>query len=193
MPESEAKLCKKLAPNASLINTFHVTDTIKAVKSLLNKKPIDLLGKRKEILLDLPKIEDKRAIIQISQGCTSYCSFCETKLAKGVLISFPKEKIIQEKGADSIEARQAIIQRIEADNAEAKARIIQYQYNQSLEIRELNNLAQKADKSVGDFSSNTERGRALAQDIRVYRKDINDLNQVLLKNAEDLQKLRQTQ
>ncbi|OGY67187.1 MAG: hypothetical protein A3I24_03680 [Candidatus Harrisonbacteria bacterium RIFCSPLOWO2_02_FULL_41_13b] len=104
-----------------------------------------------------------------------------------------EEKIIQEKGADSIEARQAIIQRIEADNAEAKARIIQYQYNQSLEIRELNNLAQKADKSVGDFSSNTERGRALAQDIRVYRKDINDLNQVLLKNAEDLQKLRQTQ
>ena len=96
MPESEAKLCRKLAPNASLINTFHVTDTIKAVKSLLNKKPIDLLGKRKEILLDLPKIEDKRAIIQISQGCTSYCSFCETKLAKGVLISFPKEKIIQE-------------------------------------------------------------------------------------------------
>ena len=96
MPESEAKLCKKLAPDASLINTFHVTDTIKAVKSLLNKKPIDLLGKRKEILLNLPKIEDKRAIIQISQGCTSYCLFCETKLAKGVLISFPKEKIIQE-------------------------------------------------------------------------------------------------
>ncbi len=96
MPESEAKLCKKLAPNASLINTFHITDTIKAVKSLLNKKPIDLLGKRKEILLDLPKIENKRVIIQISQGCNSYCSFCETKLAKGVLISFPKEKIIKE-------------------------------------------------------------------------------------------------
>ena len=96
MPESEAKLCKKLAPNASLINTFHVTDTINVVKSLLNNHPIELLGKRKEILLDLPKIEGKRVIIQISQGCTSYCNFCETKLAKGVLISFPKEKIIQE-------------------------------------------------------------------------------------------------
>jgi len=96
MPESETKLCRKLAPNASLINTFHVTDTINAVKSLLNNNPIELLGKRKEILLDLPKIEDKRLIIQISQGCNSYCSFCETKLAKGVLISYPKEKIIQE-------------------------------------------------------------------------------------------------
>jgi len=96
MPESEARLCKKLAPNASLINTFHITDTITAVKSLLNKQTIELLGKRKELLLGLPKLESRRSIIQISQGCVSYCNFCETKLAKGVLISFPKEKIIQE-------------------------------------------------------------------------------------------------
>src|SRR3989344_8285 len=45
MPESEAKLCKKLAPNASLINTFHVTDIIKAVKSLLNKNKIKSCNK----------------------------------------------------------------------------------------------------------------------------------------------------
>src|SRR3989344_306241 len=83
MPESEARLCKKLAPNASLINTFHITDTITAVKSLLNKQTIELLGKRKELLLGLPKLESRRSIIQISQGCVSYCNFCETKLAKG--------------------------------------------------------------------------------------------------------------
>jgi len=144
------------------------------------------------VLLKNPELTSVNITLEAERSQALY-NESEARLKDFEAAKRNEEKIIQEKGVNSIEARQAIIQKIEADNAEAKARIIQYQYNQSLEIRELNNLAQKANKSIGDFSSNTERGRALAQDIRVYRKDINDLNQVILKNAEDLQKLRQMQ
>ena len=51
MPEADFKLCKEIAPNASLVNTFHISEIIKAV----NKK-VDLVGKRKEYKAGLPKI-----------------------------------------------------------------------------------------------------------------------------------------
>lgn len=96
MPEAEYEICKKIAPNASLINTQHIKDIIKVINN--KNKIIECLGKRKENKLDLPKItKDKNTVnIQIAEGCLGNCSFCITKLAKGDLHSFPKEDIIKE-------------------------------------------------------------------------------------------------
>ena len=92
MPNAEYKILKKLAPDASLINTSHITE----IPKILNKQ-IELLSFRKESKLNLPKLSNSRAYsIQISEGCLSKCSFCSTKLAKPNLYSFPKEEIINE-------------------------------------------------------------------------------------------------
>ena len=97
MPESETKLLKKLAPDASLVNTFHVAGIDGIVNNILKGKKTDALGKRKEEKTGLPKIFDKNKVsIQIAEGCASSCSFCETKLAKGHIKSTPEEKIVAE-------------------------------------------------------------------------------------------------
>jgi threonylcarbamoyladenosine tRNA methylthiotransferase CDKAL1 len=98
MPEAEPKICRKLFPNASLINTHHVTEISKLIKSSLKNKRLELLGKRKENKTNLEKITKNKdtVSIQIAEGCLGDCSYCITKLAKGNLQSFSKEDIINE-------------------------------------------------------------------------------------------------
>ena len=98
MPEAEYKLCKKVAPSSPLLSPHHVTDIVKVVKDLEKGKITELIGKRKEIKLCLPKIKkDKKiAIVQIAEGCSSQCSFCITKFAKGHILSYPENLILKE-------------------------------------------------------------------------------------------------
>lgn len=96
MPEAMTKECRKLAPNASLINTFHTTEIISVIENILENKRIEFLGKRNEPKLNLPKKQEKEANVQIAQGCLGNCSFCITKLAKGNLNSFSIEEINNE-------------------------------------------------------------------------------------------------
>ena len=96
MPEAETNACRKMFPKASLINTYNITQTTKVVNSSLKNKKLEFLGKRKEIKLGLPKINKKIVTIQIAQGCTSNCTFCETKLAKGFIYSYPEKLVIKE-------------------------------------------------------------------------------------------------
>ncbi len=93
MPEAMTKLCRKIAPNASLINTFNTQKIIEAIKS---KDRIEFLGKGRESKLGLPKVQKKEANIQIAQGCVNNCFYCITKFAKGNLVSSPENEIINE-------------------------------------------------------------------------------------------------
>ena len=97
MSESETKFCKKQFPNASLVNTYNITNISKAVEDLLNNKVTYYLGKRKEVKLKLPKLINKDVVtIQIASGCTSSCLYCEAKLAKGYIQSYPEKLIMYE-------------------------------------------------------------------------------------------------
>jgi threonylcarbamoyladenosine tRNA methylthiotransferase CDKAL1 len=99
MPGSEYHIIKKIAPNASLINTNHVTEIVKIANSMLQGEKVELLEFRIESKLNLPKItKDKIYNLQVSEGCLSHCTYCSTKIAKGILKSFPKQDIIQEIG-----------------------------------------------------------------------------------------------
>ncbi len=99
MPVSEKnKLSKFLSLGVALVSTQNITEISEVVNKVLNNEQVVLTNKRKEIKLGLPKINfsDKIASIQISEGCKSFCGFCSTKLAKGDLTSYPKEKIVEE-------------------------------------------------------------------------------------------------
>lgn len=96
MAEPEYELIKKLAPRASLVNTFHITKISDAVSDAIAKTGSLYLGKRREEKLGLPKIFDNKVSIQIAEGCIDSCFFCETKLAKGHVKSFSPEKIANE-------------------------------------------------------------------------------------------------
>jgi len=96
MPEAEYEICKKIAPNASLINSQHIKNIIEVIKN--KNKVIEFLGKRNENKLNLPKITSKKEVVsvQIAEGCNSNCTYCIIRLAKGSLHSFPEEEIIKE-------------------------------------------------------------------------------------------------
>lgn len=92
------KLQEYLENGVALVSTQNITQIPETITKILEGEQVILLNKRKEIKIGLPKIEtnSKIASIQISEGCLSACKFCSTKLAKGNLVSYPKEKIIEE-------------------------------------------------------------------------------------------------
>ncbi|MBI2148675.1 tRNA (N(6)-L-threonylcarbamoyladenosine(37)-C(2))-methylthiotransferase [Candidatus Woesearchaeota archaeon] len=98
MPVAEKdKLEKYLKKGVALISTQNITEIPETVNKVMNNEQIVLTNKRKEIKLGLPKLnQDKIASVQIAEGCKSFCAFCSTKLAKGDLVSYPKEKIVEE-------------------------------------------------------------------------------------------------
>ncbi len=93
MPSAQADLIRTANPNATLIGIHHIKDIVKAVK---NKQ--DMINKRKELKLCLPKIRKNKIIdiVQISEGCKGNCSYCITRLAKGKLVVYPDHEIIKE-------------------------------------------------------------------------------------------------
>ncbi len=92
MPLARKELLEEIAPDASLIGC-NVGDVVKAVES---KEKAEII--RKQTKLGLPKENKQKiiSIIQISEGCKGNCAYCIVKLAKGSLISYPAEKIIEE-------------------------------------------------------------------------------------------------
>ncbi|MBS3168622.1 tRNA (N(6)-L-threonylcarbamoyladenosine(37)-C(2))-methylthiotransferase [Candidatus Woesearchaeota archaeon] len=92
------KLNKYLGEGVALVSTQNITHIPEVVEKILKNEQVVLINKRKEIKLGLPKLnpDNKIASIQISEGCLSYCGFCSTKLAKGNLVSYPKEQIVRE-------------------------------------------------------------------------------------------------
>ena len=98
MVEAAYEKVLDVAPEANLVSTHHITEIPKVAKKTLDGKKIELIGKREEVKLCLPKIRKNPIIdiVPISSGCTGYCSYCSVKFAKGELFSYPKDKILEE-------------------------------------------------------------------------------------------------
>jgi len=87
-----------ILPNYSLKNIDKVVlDLIKKERSLdvVEIKDVVKIKKEEKVNLEKIRINDVIGITQIAFGCSSYCSFCITKLAKGSLKSYGKEKILE--------------------------------------------------------------------------------------------------
>ena len=95
MAGAQEAFLKKLHPNASFVNTMHITKIPDAVERILHGEIVTLTKKRYENKANLPKLylDKKIATIQISQGCADACYFCLTKLSQGFIKSFPLENI----------------------------------------------------------------------------------------------------
>ncbi len=97
LPLISPKICKEIADGAvGPTNIFSLKRVIKNVlkgkKSFsLKQKPID---KAKLRCFAIPK-DTCVAIVPISEGCLSACSYCATKLARGILRSFDKKEILK--------------------------------------------------------------------------------------------------
>ncbi len=98
MPAAAPGRIREMAPNASLVSTHQITKIVKAVNESLNGKRVEYLDEENDEKVLLPKIRFNPLIdiIPIESGCSGACSFCATRLAKGFVKSYSKDKIIEQ-------------------------------------------------------------------------------------------------
>lgn len=96
LPLISPKICKEIADG--LVGPTNILDLPKVAKRVLKTEKAfsfkqKLVDKAKLRCFVIPK-ETCTAIIPISEGCLSNCSYCATKLAKGKLRSFDQKEIL---------------------------------------------------------------------------------------------------
>jgi len=96
MAKAEPERIEKLAPKASIITPDAIDKIVDVVKKTLDGEKVVVDSKKKEKVL-LPRIPFNKiiSIVQISSGCLSACTFCETRIAKGILKSYRPSSIIE--------------------------------------------------------------------------------------------------
>jgi len=96
MTKAEPERIEKLAAKTSIITPDAVEKIVDAVKRTLNGEKVIVDSEKREKVL-LPKIPFNKivSIVQISSGCLSACTFCETRIARGILKSYRPSSIIE--------------------------------------------------------------------------------------------------
>jgi MiaB-like tRNA modifying enzyme len=98
LPKAESSTVKKFSPHASMLGPNSIGKTLNVIDlTLKGKKRIELedsdISK-----VGLPKVRLNPAvgIIEIASGCKSECTFCQTKLSKGDLVSYRIGDIVRQ-------------------------------------------------------------------------------------------------
>jgi MiaB-like tRNA modifying enzyme len=95
IPEAEPE--RKDIQEYTLVGTEHIRDIVPALQdALVGKRNIHLgTSDENRIAIEQFRTESAIAIIPISKGCLSECSYCLTKKARGDLASFPIDEITE--------------------------------------------------------------------------------------------------
>ena len=98
MPKTQAKDIKKINPKASLMGPDSIDKISTIVNSTLRgNQVIELKTSTKpKVLLPKIRINPVIDIVEIGTGCLSSCTFCQVKIAKGTLISYPPNVIVDQ-------------------------------------------------------------------------------------------------
>lgn len=98
VPQEFVTQIKQAAPSASIINTHNIHRIAEVALQTFDNHAVQILGRTREQKIQLPRIRKNPtiAIIPISQGCDSACTFCSVKFIKGNHTTYPLQKIIQE-------------------------------------------------------------------------------------------------
>lgn len=98
LPKADRKLVERFCPSASLLGPHSLDMTLEVIKNCIQGKKLISLDDSTANKVGLPSLRINKivGIVQISSGCLSDCSFCQTKLAKGNLRSYRIGDIIRE-------------------------------------------------------------------------------------------------
>lgn len=97
MPKAEEQTVARLADTASMIGPQTVGHALEAINAALSgTRVVHLDGEGQTLNLPRVRLNPAVSIIQIARGCMSECSFCQTKLAKGDLVSYRTGDIVRQ-------------------------------------------------------------------------------------------------
>jgi threonylcarbamoyladenosine tRNA methylthiotransferase CDKAL1 len=98
LPKTSKKLVESFSPDSSLLGPQSLDKTSDVVAASLSGQKVVALEDSMPTKANLPRIRLNPvvSIIEISSGCLSECSFCQTKLAKGALKSYRIGEIVRQ-------------------------------------------------------------------------------------------------
>jgi MiaB-like tRNA modifying enzyme len=97
LPKAEKGTIEKFYPRASLLGPNSLQKTLEVIDSTINgTRKIELGNFGQKLGLPKLRLNPTIGIIQISSGCMSECTFCQTKLSKGDLVSYRVGDIVRQ-------------------------------------------------------------------------------------------------
>ncbi len=98
LPKAEQDTVEKFTKDASMLGPSSLGKTLQVINSTLDGRREILLADSDVTKIGLPKIRLNPAIgiIEIASGCMSECTFCQTKIAKGDLVSYRQGDIVRQ-------------------------------------------------------------------------------------------------
>lgn len=98
LTKTRKKLIESLSPSSSLMGPQSLDKTLQVVGASLHGQKVVALEDSMSTKVNLPRLRLNPvvSIIEISSGCLSECSFCQTKLAKGTLRSYRIGEIVRQ-------------------------------------------------------------------------------------------------
>ncbi len=92
LARARPSLIMRVVPSASLVSPQNVTRILDVVNA---QGQVYLLeGERDTSFMPTPPMRDFIATVMVSEGCLENCSFCETKIARRTLRSYPPRAIV---------------------------------------------------------------------------------------------------
>lgn len=90
LPKADRTKVEAISPNASLLGPNSLDKTVETVRSAMTNMKTVFLDDSSSSKLNIPRVRVNPviSIIEISTGCMSECTFCQTKLARGWLKSY---------------------------------------------------------------------------------------------------------
>lgn len=98
LPKAEKETVEKFTENASLLGPNSLGETLHVINSTLKGRKLIALEDSDLSKVGLPKVRLNPVvgIVEIASGCLSECTFCQTKLSKGDLVSYRIGDIVRQ-------------------------------------------------------------------------------------------------
>jgi threonylcarbamoyladenosine tRNA methylthiotransferase CDKAL1 len=98
LPKAEPNKVLGIDPGLTMIGPGNLDKIIPAIESSLRGRQFVALEQSKFVKLGLPRTRKNSVIgiVEIASGCLSSCTFCQVKLVKGTVFSYPERDIVEE-------------------------------------------------------------------------------------------------
>ncbi len=98
LPKAVPSKVLSIDPRLSLIGPNNVEEILPSIEAVSTGRQIVSLESKRIPKLGFPRTRknDIIGIVEIASGCLSSCTFCQVKLVKGVIFSYPEPGIISE-------------------------------------------------------------------------------------------------
>ncbi|MHB1868763.1 MAG: tRNA (N(6)-L-threonylcarbamoyladenosine(37)-C(2))-methylthiotransferase [Nitrososphaerales archaeon] len=98
LPKADPSKITKINQNLSMFGPGNLDRIIPTIERTLAGGQMISLESKKLVKVGLPRSRLNRivGVVEISSGCLSSCTFCQVKLVKGTVFSYPEEQIVDE-------------------------------------------------------------------------------------------------